>query len=411
MIQETVQEFLYTWNSAPPNHLKNVYIEEDIRDGFQAAYVHQPTLEQKKELLDLTLQIGVLNIVAGFPAASQSEFDSCYALLHHMQQKDSAMQFGFLARALIEDLEPIVALNQAFPERVSAEIYMGTSPLRRKVEQWDFDTLLHRLQVSGQYLATRATKMGVSFEDGSRTPPAELDRLISTSVEMGVHSIALCDTVGDCTPDGAARITEFTLQRIEKAGMQTTVVWHGHNDKGLSVANALSAAITGAHVISGTFLGIGERSGNTPLEQIILLLAQAGSTKYSLAALQPYCQKLAEYTHTPISMTAPLIGQQVFATSAGTHAAAILKARKLGIDFEDYIFSSVPASKLGRSQDVLLGPTSGMATARYILEQMGLPVSEEVARGLLNYAKTQDRWLLDNDIQHYVKTQGSETAV
>ncbi len=223
--------------------------------------------------------------------------------------------------------------------------------------------MLHCVRTSGKYLFDNNTKFGISLEDASRTPPRDIELAIGTAIDAGAASISICDTVGECTPDGAAKLTEFCMKQIEKAGIHIDMVWHGHNDKGLSLANAMAAAMAGAQTISGTFSGLGERAGNTPLEQIIMLLFQAGNTQFDLTSLSPYCRKLAEYTHTPIPANTPLTGSQAFATSAGTHAAAILKARQLGQNFEDYVFSGVPASVLGRIQDVIIGPASGRANA------------------------------------------------
>jgi 2-isopropylmalate synthase len=306
----------------------------------------------------------------------------------------------FLARALVEDIKPIVALNQAFERDVWADFFINVSPIRRKVENWDINTQLERIQAAGKYLSSHNTKFGVSFEDTSRTSPEELTLVIEAAIEAGAQRLAICDTVGDCTPEGAMKLTQFFLKFIKK--YEVKVIWHGHNDKGLGMANAIAAAQAGAHIISGTFLGIGERAGNTPLEQVIMFLFQAGSQQFNLKRIQAYCEKLAEYAHTPIPSTAPLVGGQAFATSAGTHSAAILKARQLGIDFEDAIFSSVPASKLGRIQEIVIGPTSGMANARYLLEQIGITVSEELTHQLLAYAKSKDRWLSSDDIRHYL---------
>ncbi len=263
--------------------------------------------------------------------------------------------------------------------------------------------MLHCVRTSGKYLFDNNTKFGISLEDASRTPPGDIELAIGTAIDAGAASISICDTVGECTPDGAAKLTEFCMKQIEKAGIHIDVVWHGHNDKGLSLANAMAAAMAGAQTISGTFSGLGERAGNTPLEQIIMLLFQAGNTQFDLTSLSPYCRKLAEYTHTPIPANTPLTGSQAFATSAGTHAAAILKARQLGQNFEDYVFSGVPASVLGRIQDVIIGPASGRANARYMLEQIGITATEDFVQKLMKHARTKDRRLTSEDIRQYIQ--------
>jgi isopropylmalate/homocitrate/citramalate synthase len=406
MNTENIDNYLYTWNSSPPEHLKHVRIDDDIRDGMQSAFIRRPSLEERKALLDLMAKVGTYSVVLGFPAISEKEFEECRELVKHIEQNNLDLMPFFLARTLQSDLEPIVALSEETSLDLRAETFLGISPLRRRVESWDFETLLKRVAAAGKYLSDNNTGFGLSFEDSTRTPPEDLGRVVDTAVDAGVKDVAICDTVGECTPDGAARITEFVIERIRKAGGTVEVAWHGHNDKGLGVANAIAAATVGANVISGTFLGIGERSGNTALEQVVTILALAGNEHHNLKYVQPYCEKLSEYTDIPIGSTAPIVGKQAFATGAGTHSAAILKARKLGTDFEDYVFSGVPASKLGRIQDVVVSPTSGMANARYMLEQIGINASDEIAQNLLTYAKSKDRWLSSEEIYQYINQSG-----
>ncbi|MCV3213055.1 hypothetical protein OGM63_05865 [Plectonema radiosum NIES-515] len=383
---------------------------DDIREVTQAAFVRKPSLEERKELLNLAAKVGVHNMFIGFPAISQQEFEECRELIRHIEENKLGIKPICLARTLIKDLESIVALAQASTITVQADFFLGTSPIRRRVEDWDLDKMLDRLAEVGKYLSDLDMHYSLAIEDATRTPADDLDRIIKSAIDAGVKLICLCDTVGESLPSGAARITQFTLERIAKAGVNIEVEWHGHNDKGLSVACAMASAMAGADSIAGTFLGIGERSGNSPLEQVIVLLYQAGNNNFNLEYIKPYCEKLAEYTESTITPITPLVGKQVFATAAGTHSAAILKARKLGIDFEDYVFSGVPASKLGLSQDIIIGPTSGMTNVRYALEQIGIPLSEELASNLLAYAKSKDRWLSRDDIRTYINSQKIEAV-
>ncbi|OUD13813.1 hypothetical protein [Thioflexithrix psekupsensis] len=405
MTTERIQDYLYSWNPADPL-LARVRLEDDIRDGLQGAYVRKPTLTERKELLELSAAVGTQAVLIGFPAISTQEFDDCYALLAHAQEKKLPLHFSFLARTLVSDVEPIVALARAFPEiKVRADSFIGTSLVRRKVENWEFSELLQRIKTVGNYLLQEKTPFGLSIEDATRTPPDDMIQTIDRALEVEIKNLTLCDTVGDSTPEGAARITEFVLEYLTKQGVQLELMWHGHNDKGLGVANAIAAARAGADIISGTFLGIGERTGNTALEQVALLLAQAGNTHHHLAAIKPYCDKLSEYTQVPIAQTAPIIGQQAFTTAAGTHSAAVLKAKALGLAFEDYVFSAVPASDLGRSQELLIAPVSGSANVRYMLEQFDVTPTTALIEGLLAHAKTKDKWLTRQDIRDYLNTQ------
>jgi 2-isopropylmalate synthase len=191
----------------------------------------------------------------------------------------------------------------------------------------------------------------------------------------------------------------FVLDRISETGKDISVTWHGHNDRGLALVNSLAAAEEGAGVISGAFLGIGERSGNTALEQVIMYLYQHGASHFRVNGVPAYCKRLAECVDLPISKNAPLVGEQAFATCTGTHASAILKARTLGADFEDLVFSCVPASKLGRRQELMIGPLSGLANAKYMLDLISVESTLDNASKLLNEAKRHNRWLETEEIR------------
>lgn len=393
-----INDLLYTWNPSPNPRLAATRIEDDIRDGIQGAFTRKPTLTEKKELLELSDAVGSYAVLVGFPAISKQEQAECRALVIHAQKKRLKVSLAFLARTLIADLEPIVQLHRDFPDvALRAEMYLGVSPLRRHIEGWNQQAMCNRLRTASAYLADNQTPFGFSLEDATRTPPDDLTQAIDIVLNANVAYITLCDTVGECTPAGATALTQYVATYTQANPVQ--LIWHGHNDKGLSVANAIAAAQAGVAIISGAFLGIGERSGNTPLEQIVVLLAQAGNPSFHQQALLPYCTKLAEYTQIPIAANAPVVGQQSFATTAGTHAAAILKAKAMGKDLEDLVFSGVSAKALGRWQDVLVGPTSGSANARYLLEQLGLTPTAERIQALLDDAKSRDRWLTQNDIQ------------
>ena len=112
--------------------------------------------------------------------------------------------------------------------------------------------------------------------------------MIKLCIGFGAEIIAIYDTSGDCTPGGTSRVTEYALEVADKTGAKPQVLWHGHNDRGLSLANAMASAEAGVHIISGTFAGVGERAGNTPLEQAAVYLHQCGHIDFNLLAIPTY---------------------------------------------------------------------------------------------------------------------------
>lgn len=401
------QDLLYTWNDVDSDSIKSVEIEDDtLRDGLQGAFVKKPTIEQKIELLLLAAEIGVQGAVLGFPASSPQELSECRRLVRAIEDSGLKLTPRFLGRARVSDLEPIVALHEEASIDVSADFYIGTSPMRRFIENWELKELIAKIEEAGAFIRRASAPFTVAIEDATRTPPDDLREVVKTIVNAGAYAVCVGDTVGDSTPDGAARIVEFIREVIDTTGTDAKILWHGHNDRGLALANSLAAAHAGADIIGGSFLGIGERAGNTSLEQVILYLYQHGVSGYRIDPLVEYCRKLAEYTDTPIPDHHPLVGAQSFATCTGTHSAAILKARGHSIEHEDYVFSSVPASQLGRPQEILIGPTSGQANARYMLERLNLSTSEADIQRLLGYAKTKARYLKTEEITEFFSRDG-----
>lgn len=397
-----INKLLYTWNPPASGDLRAVEIEDDsLRDGLQGAFVRKPTIEEKIELFELSNAVGCQHAVVGFPASSEREYDDSRRLVDAMQTRGMRQTPWMLSRALVSDLDPILALKKECGATVGAAFFMGTSPLRRAVESWDWDQVLRNVATAVGYCVEQDLPFSLSIEDASRTPPAELQELIRLGAEANGYSIAICDTVGESTPAGAAELVRFTREEIAKYGAKTKVLWHGHNDRGLAVANSIAAVEAGAGIIGGSFLGIGERTGNASLEQVILYLYQNGAEDWKIDNLVAYCEKLSEYTETPIPASMPLVGSQAFATCTGTHSAAVLKARAISVEHEDYIFSAVPASKLGLPQNIMIGPTSGLANARYILERLELPSNDDAASALLRHAKTKNGWMQHKDIQSW----------
>ena len=402
MSSSDIVKLMYDWNPKPNDCLLSTKIDDDtLRDGFQGAFVHKPGVEDKQTLLSLSVEVGVQSAVLGFPAVSAQERMECAQLLQYLVDNNHKLVPSLLARACIDDLQPIVELNQQMHPLVEAAIYLGSSPLRCHVEHWSLQSILDKCESACHYMAQHNCPFSFSIEDATRTPPEHLKRIIDIAVGANAASIDICDTAGTATPAGAQALVTFVKTYMDSLGSSAFIRWHGHNDRGLALANSIAAAQVGADFISGSFLGIGERTGNTSLEQVIMYLAQCGSQLYRTDKLMDYCQALSRYAQVTIAPEAPLVGAQAFATCTGTHAAAILKARELGIEFEDYIFSGVPASKLGRQQQVLLGPTSGMATSYYVLKQLKIEPSQANARALLDYAKSQDHLLGHDDVQQF----------
>ncbi|HYF00299.1 MAG TPA: 2-isopropylmalate synthase, partial [Planctomycetota bacterium] len=238
-------------------------------------------------------------------------------------------------------------------------------------------------------------------EDTTRAKPKDLERMFLTAVECGAVRLCLCDTCGHATPHGARRLVRWTRQLLADRGLgHVKIDWHGHMDRGLGVWNAVAAAEAGAHRLHGTALGVGERVGNAPLDQILVNLRLLGWIDNDLTALAEYCRVASDATGVPIPHGYPVVGQDAFETATGVHAAALLKARAKGNAWlADRVYSAVPAADFGRTQTIAIGPLSGKSNVAWWLQEHGLPVTDAAVGAILDVAKRSDRVLTDSEIR------------
>jgi 2-isopropylmalate synthase len=197
-----------------------------------------------------------------------------------------------------------------------------------------------------------------------------------------------------------SRLIRATRTHLASLGPEVAVDWHGHNDRGLGLANALEALRSGADRLHGTALGIGERVGNTPLELLIVNLRQAGAdADRTLRAMARYCETASRALDWPIPVNYPMIGRDAFRTATGIHAAAIAKAEAQGDSaLAECVYSSVAASRLGRSQDICIGFQSGHSNVEHWLRRRGIAPTEALVAAVLQRAKAESRLLTDDEV-------------
>ena len=196
----------------------------------------------------------------------------------------------------------------------------------------------------------------------------------------------------------------FVRQVIDDTGEDVQLDWHGHRDRGLSVPNSLTAIEAGADCVHGTAIGIGERCGNTPMDQLLVNLRLLGWIDNDLRALPEYCRLVAEATGMAIPPGYPVVGEDAFRTGTGVHAAAIIKARRRGDDWlADRVYSGVPAGEYGLRQRVEVGPMSGLSNVVYWLRQHGHEPTSELQAAVFRAAKEARRVLTDGEIETVIQ--------
>ena len=169
------------------------------------------------------------------------------------------------------------------------------------------------------------------------------------------------------------------------------------------MANTLAAIEAGATRVHGTALGVGERVGNTPMEQLLVNLRLLGWRDDDLTTLPDYCAAVSHAVGVPIPANWPIVGRDAFRTATGVHAAAVIKAQKKGADWlADRIYSGVPASWVGRAQEIEIGHMSGGSNVLHYLRSRGLPTDQAVVDAVMALAKRSERLLSEQDVREVV---------
>ncbi|HXS83294.1 MAG TPA: 2-isopropylmalate synthase, partial [Methylomirabilota bacterium] len=298
------------------------------------------------------------------------------------------------------DIEPIADVAQKTGLAIECCTFIGSSPIRQYAENWTEDMMLSHTRDAVTFAVQQGLKVMYVTEDTVRARPETLRRLFLTAIECGASRLCLCDTVGHATPTGAANLVRFAKQVVLESGADVGLDWHGHSDRGLAVANTIAAIRAGASRVHGCAIGIGERVGNTPMDQLLVNLRLLGWIDNDLSALTDYCEKTSDGTGVPIPVNYPVVGADAFRTGTGVHAAAVIKAFKKGDRWlADRVYSGVPADMVGRHQEIEVGPMSGESNVVFWLESRSIPATPERVQAVFQRAKSVDRVLEEDEIR------------
>ncbi|MBX7192447.1 MAG: 2-isopropylmalate synthase [Sandaracinaceae bacterium] len=271
--------------------------DETLRDGLQSPSVIDPAITTKREILHLLARVGVDSVNLGLPAAGPRAFDQVVALAQEIVEAKLPLRAGCAGRTVVSDLEPIAAASQRAGLPIDVMTFIGSSPIRRFVEGWSVETIRKRSSDAFRFARREGLTVTYVTEDTTRTPPEVLEELFTAALDEGVARLCLCDTVGHATQDGTTNLVRWTRALIDRAGSSAHIDWHGHEDRGLSLPNALAAIDAGADRVHGCVLGIGERVGNTPLEMLLLNLeADDALAGRDLSHLPELCRLVSHTT-------------------------------------------------------------------------------------------------------------------
>jgi 2-isopropylmalate synthase len=361
--------------------------DETLRDGLQAPGITHPNFRQKLVMVQLMNDIGISHVCVGYPAIGISEYQDIQGILSYIANNRLRIKVACAARTLTGDIQPILDLSQKTGLKIDANIFIGTSPIRKKVEKWDIDLIRRLIEESVSYAVKRNIPVCFITEDTTRSQPEDLIKVYTCAIDNGAYRICLCDTVGFATPAGTRSLIRFIKDEVIK-DKPVELDWHGHNDRGLSLANALAAIEAGVNRIHTTGLGIGERTGNTPTEQLIVNMRLMGFKNFNLGKLLDYCRIISEACGYPIPPYYPMFSENAFKTTSGLHVSALMKAKQHNDNLLlDMIYSSIPAGELGMNPTIVIGRISGKSSIRYLLEHLGVALRNDLIDEIFNYLK------------------------
>ena len=408
---------IFDWNTIdydvsrdPNNHPHGVWFDDEtLRDGLQSPSARNPTISQKIELLTYMEKLGIQKVDLGLPGAGPFHIEHIDAMLSHITENDFVIRPGAAVRTLMSDIQPLVDLQQKHGIKIQASAFLGTSPIRQFTEGWTMEKLLSTMETAVSFAVENDVPVMFVTEDTTRSKPEDVKMIYRRAMELGVRRLCICDTCGHVTPNGVKKLLNFIDEEVIKDSgymrNEIEVNWHGHQDRGLGVANNIAAVEAGADVIHGTALGVGERAGNAPIDQTLVNLKLMGVIDNDLTLLDEYVRKANEYIEVPLPHNYPVFGRDAFETGTGVHASAVIKAMKKGDQWlADRVYSGVPAADFGLKQVIRIGHMAGRSNIIWWLEQNEIEQNDDLVAHMLEIAKGQRRNMTDEEIHQAVES-------
>lgn len=402
----SVAELIYDWNQiealSKPDH-RISFDDETLRDGLQSPSVCEPPVEKKIELLHLMDALGIDTADIGLPGAGGTHAASVELMAREIAEKKLKIRPNCAARTHKNDIIPILEISQRAGTPIEVCTFIGSSPIRFYAEEWTLDKLLQMTEEAVTFAVKEGAEVMFVTEDTTRADPETIRALYTTAIRCGARAVCVCDTVGHATPDGARAVVKFVREIIDEQGEQVRLDWHGHQDRGLGLINSIAAIKAGANQVHGSALGMGERVGNTPMDQLLVNLKLMGWIDNDLTRLREYCDKAAEGCKWTIPLNYPVFGRDAFRTATGVHAAAVIKSyRKGDTELADLIYSGVPAGLFGLKQVIEIGPMSGKSNVIFWLESRGMEPDDDRVNRIYERAKQASAVLSEEELMTLV---------
>jgi 2-isopropylmalate synthase len=357
------------------------------------------TREEKVRIAKALERMRVDVIEAGFPIASQGDFEAVQAVARMVRESTVCG----LARALDHDID---RAGEALRDAVSGRIhtFIATSPIHmRKKLRMEPDQVLERAVAAVKRARRYTDNVEFSPEDAGRSEPDFLCRLLEKVIDAGATTLNIPDTVGYSIPEQFGALIRSLIERIPSSDKAIFSV-HCHNDLGLAVSNSLAAVMNGARQVECTINGLGERAGNAALEEIVMAVRTRRDVFPCDTGLDTTqivnCSRLVSgITGFPVQPNKAIVGANAFAHESGIHQDGVLKSRET--------YEIMRAQDVGWTQNrMVLGKHSGRNAFRARLAELGtvFESEEEVNAAFFRFKELADKKheIFDEDLQALV---------
>lgn len=388
------------------------FYDESLRDGIQSPSATDPTIEDKERIVELQARVGIQHTDIGLPGAGPRAVADVTHLAKYALDNKLGLNLSCAARTHPNDIRPIIEISEKVGAPIEVMAFLGSSPIRLYTEGWTTEKLVDLTRNAVRMAVQAGLPCTFVTEDTVRSTPDTLETLFRVALDEGAKGLCICDTVGHATPGGVRSIIRWTKKLLREWDHEDTIIdWHGHNDRGFGLINAVAAAMAGAKRVHGTILGVGERVGNTAIDLLLVNMKLLGvEMEGDLSALREYAELGARATSTPLPFNYPVFGNDAFRTGTGVHAAAVIKALNKGDSWlADRIYSGVPAADFGLEQVIEVGHMGGRSNVVYWLKSRGIEPADELVSAVFDAAKKSDRVLTDDEV-HAIVTEHRASA-
>jgi 2-isopropylmalate synthase len=369
--------------SATSDALRAVQLSDTtLRDGEQMPGAAL-TPAQKVRIARALADAGVSSLDAGFPACGGGEIEAIRRIVREVP----GVNVSALCRALPADIDLArEALCEASPRACSVSLFIATGPLHREYKlRLGVTKIIHIVREAVEYARRHFEIVSFSAEDASRTEPEVLCEVYREAIDAGARVVGFPDTVGILTPSGVRQALLEIQDRVPNLS-KARLACHFHNDLGLATANTLAALEAGVTIAQCTVNGIGERAGNTALEQVGMAIALHGEalglkTNLRLEKLWALSRLVAQETGIGLASNQPVTGDNVFATEAGIHQHGLLSHLDTYLPFR-------PEKVGAEGVRLVLGKHSGRAAFLDKLSALGHELTPAELEAVVDAAKS-----------------------